>query len=183
MKELLKIFITFAGIGSMTFGGGYTMLPLLKKKCAEKLGWVTDEEIMDYYAIAQCLPGVIAVNTSMLIGKKRKGGAGLISAALGMITPSVIVILVIAVFIRRFLEYQWVRNAFNGIRVAVLALIIEAVIGMWKRGVKDLAGVIIFTACLLVLTLTNITPAAPMLAGAACGILIREGSVFKKKKK
>lgn len=174
MKSLIEIFYVFAGIGALTFGGGYTMLPLLQKNVATKRDWVTNEEITDYYAVAQCLPGIIAVNTAMLIGHKRRGFPGMLAAALGIVFPSVVVILVIALFIQNFLQYEIVRHAFNGIRVAVLALITDAVIKMWKTGVKDLYGLLIFAVSLLLFTFTTLTPIIPLLAGAVCGIVISE---------
>ncbi|MDR1663314.1 MAG: chromate transporter [Clostridiales bacterium] len=179
MKILFEMFFAFAGVGALTFGGGYTMLPLLQKKIAARHGWATDEEIMDYYAIAQGLPGIIAVNTAMLIGHKRKGFPGQIAAALGMAAPSVVVILMIAMFIQNFLHLEWVRHAFAGVRVAVLALITDATVKLWQNGVKDLTGIIIFVIAVLAFTLTPVSPAAPLLAGAVCGIVIKE----RKKKK
>lgn len=174
MKTLWDIFVTFAGIGTLTFGGGYTILPLLQKNIAAKRGWATDEEITDYYAVAQCLPGVIAVNAAMPIGYKRKGIPGMLAAALGVIFPSLLIILFIAAFIQNFLQYEIVANAFNGIRVAVLALITDAVIKMWKSGVKDVWGVAIFAVSLAMFGLTTLSPVAPLIAGAVCGIVIRE---------
>ena len=182
MKELLDIFLAFAGVGALTFGGGYTMLPLLQKSISGKRNWATHEEITDYYAVAQCLPGIIAVNTSMLIGHKKRGFPGMIAAALGMMLPSVVVILIIVMFIDHFLSYEWVAYAFNGIRIAVLVLIAEAVMKMWKGGVKDWVGLVIFAATLAVFTFTNISPVVPLLVGAACGIIIKERKRFTKGK-
>ena len=92
MKELFKLFLTFAKVGCFTFGGGYAMLPLLQKEVVEKNNWATEEELMDYFAIGQCTPGIIAVNTSTFIGYKRKGIIGGIAATLGMVFPSIIII-------------------------------------------------------------------------------------------
>jgi len=184
MKELFRIFYTFFGIGALTFGGGYTMLPLFQKKIAEQRGWASQEEIMDFYAVSQCLPGIIAVNTAMQIGYKQKKIPGLIAAALGMAAPSVLAILIIAAFIQQFMEIGWVRSAFNGIRLAVLALITEAVITMWKNGVKDKAGIIIFVAAFALFTFVDVTPIFPLVAGAACGIIIKERkNIFKSRKR
>jgi chromate transporter len=169
-----NIFIAFAGVGAITFGGGYTMLPLLHKSICAKRGWATEEEINDCYSVSQCLPGIIAVNTAMQLGYKKKGAAGLLSAALGVITPSIIIILLIAMFIQQFMDIEWVRHAFNGIRAGVLALIADAAVRLWKNGVKDLPGIIIFVLALLSLLIFNVSPILPILAGAICGIVIKE---------
>ena len=179
MKDLLQIFYTFFGIGAITFGGGYSMLPLFLKTVAGKHQWATEEEIVDFYSAAQCLPGIIAVNTAMQIGYKKKGVPGLITAAAGMIIPSIIIILIIAAFIGRFLEIAWVGHAFNGIRIAVLALIADAVVNMWKNGVKDVAGLAIFIVSLVIITFIPVTPSAPLITAAVCGIIIKE----RKRKK
>jgi chromate transporter len=177
MRELLEIFIAFAGIGALTFGGGYAMMPLLQKNIAQKRGWAAPEEIMDSYAVAQCLPGIIMVNTSMLLGHKKGGVPGLLAAGLGVVTPSITVIVIIAAFIGRFLEYEWVRHAFNGVQVAVLMLITDAVIKMYKSGVKNVAGIIIFAVTLAALTFVPFVadfPFLPLVAGAVTGIVISE---------
>jgi chromate transporter len=174
LKALLEIFLVFMQIGAFTFGGGYAMMPLLQKNVVEKYGWITSDEVMDYYAMAQCLPGIIMVNTAMLVGYRRKGIPGMITAALAVIFPSVVFILVIALFIHQFLEYGWVRNAFNGIRAAVLALIADAVYKMWKTGVKDIPGILIFAAALGLFTFTGLSPIVPLVVGAVCGIIIME---------
>ena len=96
MKELLVLFLTFAKVGVMTFGGGYAMLPILQREVVENKGWATDEELTDYFAIGQCTPGVIAVNTATFIGYRYKGLAGGILATLGVISPSIIIISVIS---------------------------------------------------------------------------------------
>ena len=174
MRSLLEIFYVFAGVGALTFGGGYTMLPLLQKMVAGRRNWATEEEITDFYAVAQCLPGIIAANTAMLIGHKLKGYPGMLAAALGVITPSILVILVIALFIENLLRYEIAAHAFGGVRVAVLALIFDAAYKMWKTGVKDLGGLLIFTAMLLLLLFAPLSPVLPLLSAAVCGIVIQE---------
>jgi chromate transporter len=174
MKTLLEIFTAFVNIGALTFGGGYSMMPLLQKIIVQKRGWASEEEIMDFYAVAQCLPGIIMVNTAMLIGHKKKGVPGMVAAALGIISPSILVILIIAAFMERFMEYEWVRHAFNGIRAAVLALIVDAVIKMWKNGVKDVLGLVIFAAALGLFTFTGLSPVVPLCVGAVCGIIRKQ---------
>ena len=147
MKELADLFITFARIGGLTFGGGYAMLPMLQREVVEKRGWAANEELMDYYAIGQCTPGIIAVNTATFIGNKTKGVIGGIVATLGVVCPSLIIISIIAAFISNFAELAAVRNAFAGIRVCVVVLILNAVIKLGKASVKDAVGAAIFSLC------------------------------------
>lgn len=116
MKELLDMFLTFARIGGFTFGGGYAMLPMLQKEVVNGRHWATDEELMDYYAIGQCTPGIIAVNTATFVGYKNRGIPGAIAATLGVIAPSLVIIMIIAAFISNFIELSFVSSAFAGIR-------------------------------------------------------------------
>jgi chromate transporter len=106
MKELLQMFWAFSKIGALTFGGGYAMLPIVQREIVETYGWVTDEEVLDYYALAQCSPGVIAVNTAAFIGYKKRGTLGAAVAALGVAFPSLIIILLIASFIAGFSAFR-----------------------------------------------------------------------------
>jgi chromate transporter len=180
LKELWEIFSVFFKIGILTFGGGYTMLPLLQKDVVRRLRWVTDEDIIDYYAISQSLPGIIAGNTAMLIGYKKGGLPGLAAALLGVSFPSVIVILTIALFITNFLHLEAVGHAFKGIRVAVAVLIVNSAASMWKSGVKDKACAVIFLAAFLAFTMSKISPAVPVVLGAAAGVALKKTGKGKK---
>ena len=143
MKELFDLFWTFCKIGALTFGGGYAMLPLIQREIVENKKWSTEKEILDYYAVGQCTPGVIAVNTATFIGYKLKGIIGGIVATLGVIFPSIVIILIIATFLQNFADLAIVQSAFAGIRVAVVALIITTVVKLIKSSIKDYLGVII----------------------------------------
>ena len=173
MKELITLFCSFFKIGIMTFGGGYAMLPMLEREIVVNHKWSTMEEIMDYFAIGQCTPGVIAVNTATFIGYKRKHIIGGIVATLGVITPSIIIISLIAGILDRVSDNPYVKHAFAGISVAVCALLIQAIIKMGKSGVKDVFTAIV-AVCALALTLVfNLSPIiVVILAGIA-------GSVYK----
>ena len=127
MKELFDLFLAFERIGALTFGGGYAMLPMLQKEVVDKYHWATEDELMDYYAIGQCTPGIIAVNTATFIGYKRRGLIGAAFSTLGMVFPSLVIITVIAAFIQNFAHIEAVQHAFAGIRVAVCVLILTAV--------------------------------------------------------
>lgn len=172
MKELWELFSVFFRIGAFTFGGGYAMLPLIQKEVVEKKQWATDEEVIDYYAIGQSTPGIIAVNTATFIGYNQKGIIGAIVATLGIIVPSLIIIIIIAYSFMHFQDNQIVQHAFAGIRVAVSVLVLNAVVRMWKTTVKDYVGVIIFVISFLLIAFTDISPIIIIIATAAAGILL-----------
>ena len=133
MNILLDLFLTFARIGGLTFGGGYAMLPILQRDVAETKKWTTEEELMDYYAIGQCTPGIISVNVATFIGYKKAGFLGALVATLGIVVPSFIVIFLISMFLDNFLEITIVANAFKGIKVGVGLLILDAAITMINK--------------------------------------------------
>jgi len=173
LKELLTLFLTFAKVGVMTFGGGYAMLPILQREVVENKGWATDEELSDYFAIGQCTPGVIAVNTATFIGQKRRGILGGIVATLGVVFPSLVIIAALAGVITTFSHLAWVRHAFAGIRVCVCVLIFNAVLKLWKGAVKDVWGLVIFLVILALSVFTKLSPIIYVLAAAVAGLLIK----------
>lgn len=173
MKELLEMFVIFARIGGFTFGGGYAMLPMLQKEVVNGKHWATEEELMDYYAIGQCTPGIIAINTATFIGYKIKGIPGAVMATLGVITPSLVIITVIAAFISNFMELSFVNSAFNGIRACVCVLILDAVIKLAKKSVIDAATVIIFLIVLAVSLFTGLSPAILVVAAGIAGVILK----------
>lgn len=173
MKELLQLFLTFAKLGAITFGGGYAMLPILSREIVIKRNWATEQEIADYYAIGQCTPGVISVNTATLIGEKRKGILGGIAATLGFITPSMFIIIIIATFIQNFADLDIVKDAFAGVRICVCVLIFSAVRKLFKGSVVDVVTAIIFVCVLLVSIFTSISPIIFVLIAGIIGLLIK----------
>ena len=173
MKEYLDLFLTFARIGGLTFGGGYAMLPMLQQEVVDRRGWATNEELMDYYAIGQCTPGVIAVNTATFVGNKTKGTLGGIFATLGVVFPSLVIITIIAAFIRNFAELEVVKNAFAGIRVCVFVLILNAVVKLGKSSIKDAVTVAIFLAVLLGAVLVDASPIVFVLLAGVAGVVAR----------
>lgn len=179
MKELLELFFTFCRIGGFTFGGGYAMLPMIQKEIVQEKKWATDEEIMNYYAVGQCTPGVIAVNAATFIGHKHRGIPGAIFATLGVITPSVIIISIIAAFISNFAHIPAVRHALAGISVVISVLVLNAVISLWKKGVKNFFGIIVFALSFLTAVFTNFSPIYTVLAAILCGILYGKKSSVK----
>ena len=171
--ELFELFISFAKIGVLTFGGGMAMLPMLQRELVENRKWVTEEEILDYFAIGQCTPGIIAVNTATFVGRKRKGIAGGIIATLGVVFPSLIIITVIAAFLSNFADYPAVKNAFSAIRICVCVLVINAVIKLVKKTVTDLPTALLYAAVVLCSVFLRLSPIIYVLCCALCGILIK----------
>ena len=180
MKELLDLFWTFARIGGLTFGGGYAMLPILQREVVEKRQWVSDEELMDYYAIGQCTPGIIAVNTATFVGQKTKGIIGGIVATLGVVFPSLVIISIIAAFIGNFAHLPAVQNAFAGVRVCVCVLIFNAVTKLWKKSVADKAGLVIFLAVFAGSVLLDLSPVLYVLLAGVAGVVIKQLEVRTK---
>ena len=180
MKELFDLFWTFCKIGALTFGGGYAMLPLIQREIVENKKWSTEKEILDYYAVGQCTPGVIAVNTATFIGYKLRGIIGGIVATLGVIFPSIVIILIIATFLQNFADLAIVQSAFAGIRVAVVALIITTVVKLIKSSIKDYLGVIIAIIAFVISAFIGLSPVYVVIAAALTGF-ISEGLRGDKK--
>lgn len=183
MKILLQLFLVFAKIGGFTFGGGLAMLPMLQKELADKKHWVTEDELMDYYAIGQCTPGIIAVNTATFVGYKIKGVIGAIFATLGMVAPSIVIITVIAAFLQNFQDIVYVQYAFAGIRAAVVALILNTIIKLGKKSLVDFAAIIMFILVTALSLLTNISPALFVIVAGICGIILGGGKKGREKAK
>ena len=183
MNIYLDLFLTFAKIGVCTFGGGYAMLPILQREVVEKKGWATEEELTDYFAIGQCTPGIIAVNTATFVGYKTRGILGSIFATLGIITPSIIIITLIAAFLKNFADLPVVKYAFNGIRACVCVLIFNAVSKLAKKSVVDK---VCLGICIVVLLLSLFSPLSPalivVLAGFA-GVLFKHTGITGGEKK
>ena len=180
MNKLLDLFLTLARIGGLTFGGGYAMLPMLQKEVVEKRGWASEEELMDYYAIGQCTPGIIAVNTATFVGQKTAGIAGGIIATLGVVFPSLIIITIIAAFIQNFSDLAIVQNAFAGIRVCVCVLIFNAVVKLWKKSVIDKPTLAVFLVVFAGSAFFNLSPILFVILAAVAGIPLKNKEVQAK---
>ena len=173
MPKNLELFLTFARISASCFGGGYAMLPFFQRELVLKKKWLTDEQLLDLTAVAQCTPGVIAVNTATFIGQKRRGILGGIAATLGVVFPSLVIIAALAGVITTFSHLAWVQHAFAGIRVCVCVLIFNAVLKLWKGAVKDVWGLVIFLVILALSVFTKLSPIIYVLAAAVAGLLIK----------
>ena len=180
MRIYIDLFLTFFRIGALTFGGGYAMLPMFKKELVQKHNWCTEEDILDYYAIAQCTPGVIAVNTASFIGFRKKGVPGAICATIAVVAPSILIITVIAAFIRHFADNTYVKHALAGIRVAVCALVAVTVFGLFKKNVKDILTALLAVAAFTVTFFLGFSPIIAVIIAAAAGITVK---IIKEKKK
>lgn len=173
MKELFNLFSTFFRIGGLTFGGGYAMLPMLEKEVVDDKKWATSEELLDYYAVGQATPGIIAVNTATFVGYKVKGVIGAVFATAGVILPSLVIIMIIATCLQNFAKYEIIQHAFSGIRVAVAVLIIDAIIKLWKNSVTDKVGIIIFIITFILGVFLNISPIYIVIASALLGLVLK----------
>lgn len=156
MNVYLDLFLTFAKVGVCTFGGGYAMLPILQREVVEKKGWATDEELTDYFAIGQCTPGIIAVNTATFIGYKYKSYLGGVLATLGVVFPSLIIITVIAAFLSNFADIPVVAHALAGVNACVVALIASSVLKLGKTTLKNAVSVGIFVVVLVLAKLSGL---------------------------
>ena len=154
-------------LGVCTFGGGYAMLALLQRIVVDKYHWATEEELMDYYAIGQCTPGIIAINTSTFIGYKQAGLLGAVCATVGFAVPSIVIITVIAAFIQNFADLAIVKHALAGIRVGVCVLILDAVIKLGKKALVNVPSVILF---LIITVLAVLTPISTVVLIVAAGV-------------
>ena len=167
MPLLLDLFCAFFRIGLFTFGGGYAMLPLLQREIVEKKHWATEEELLDYFAVGQCTPGIIAVNTATFVGFKEKKLSGAIFATLGIVSPSLVIITVIAALLSNFAHIAAVQNAFAGIRVAVCVLILNSIVKLWKKSVVDKLTLGVFIAVFLgSVLLSHVSPVVFIVAAA-----------------
>ncbi|HEY5653494.1 MAG TPA: chromate transporter [Pontiella sp.] len=173
--KLLELFFIFVRISAMTIGGGYVMFPLMKHEVVDSKGWLSDEEMMDYYALGQSVPGVIAMNVAALIGYRKLGVAGAFAAAAGMAAPSLVVILLIAAFLVPYFDHPWVQKAFSGIRASVVALLVFAV---WQVGQKSVNSVFkgaVAVGSFLAIVVLEAHPILPLLVGCLVGWVL-----FKK---
>ncbi|MBU5436346.1 chromate transporter [Pseudoflavonifractor sp. MSJ-37] len=171
MRELWKLYRVFFNIGICTFGGGYAMLALLQRTIVEQYHWATEEELMDYYAIGQCTPGIIALNTSTFIGYKRRGIPGGIVASLGFLSPSIVIILIIALFLKNYASLPLVKHAFTGIRACVTILILDAVLKLGKKSVVDKRSWAVFLTVALLSVFTKLSSIVLIVAAGAAGWL------------
>lgn len=178
LKEIWELFFTFAKIGAVTFGGGLSMLPILERELIDKKGWATKEQLLDYYAIGQITPGIIAVNVATFIGYNRRGISGGIFATLGIVFPSLVVITIIYYFLSAFSSNVYVEKAFTGINIAVAALLTKAVVSFAKNTFKSVFAVCCGISTFVLIEFFDINIVVAILLCALVGII--RGFVLNK---
>ena len=171
MKRLIDLFLTFAKIGVCTFGGGLTMLPMLKYELVEKRGWTDEDKLLNYYAVGQCTPGIIAVNTATFVGYDRAGTLGGIVATLGVVFPSVVIILLIAALLSGFMDNVWVGYALAGIRVAVCALLANTCITLAKKSIVDIYSAVVYLLVIVISFVFSVSSILIVVFSAVIGAL------------
>lgn len=179
MSVYLELFWAFFKIGLFTFGGGLAMLPMLEREIVTSRHWATYDELMDYYAIGQCTPGIIAVNTATFVGYSQKKVPGAIVATAGIVAPSLIIITVIAMLMSSFADQPIVQHALGGIRIAVCVLIVQAVIKMYKSGVKNTFGLVMFAAVFVLTYFGLLSAVVVVILAAALGIVYNRWAIRK----
>ena len=191
LKELFNLYFVWFKMGLFTFGGGYAMLPMIQREVVEKYHWASEDEIMDYYAIGQCTPGIIAVNTATFVGFRQRGNSGGIIATLGVVFPSIVIIMIIAAFLQNFADIPAVNHAFAGVRACVCALIASSVLQLRKSTVVDKPTLLIFLVIFLLSIFSgSITAAVPALSflvspvvlvvvAGVCGLSIKAAGRWK----
>ncbi|MDD4569418.1 MAG: chromate transporter [Tepidanaerobacteraceae bacterium] len=172
LKLLLEIFTVFFKIGSFTFGGGYAMIPLIEKEVVENKKWVAEEEVVDVFAVAQSMPGAIAINSATFIGYKISGKKGSLVATIGVILPSFFIITLIAVFFSRFQDTPVVKAVFSGIRPAIVGLISVAAIKVGKASIVDNTGILLSILSVILVVIFDVQAIFVILGGAAVGLAI-----------
>ena len=173
MKVIWELYAAFFRIGLLTFGGGYAMLPMLQSEIVEKRKWATEEEVLNYFAVGQCTPGIIAVNTATFIGYKQKKIPGGIVATLGVISPSILIILIIARVLDHYSANLWVAHAFAGVRVAVCALVLSSIVKLWKSGIKNKWGILLFFAAFILVAFVELSSVWIVLGAIVIGICLQ----------
>ncbi len=172
MKTAFELYISFLKIGSLMFGSGYTMLPLLSHEIVEYRGWITEDELMDAYALSQCVPGVIAVNTAAFVGQKRGGWGGAAAAVLGVITVPIVAILLVATVLMQFWNSPTMVNIFNGVRVAVAAVITSAVVQLIRANVKNWLGIALCVVGFVIIAILHLSPVFVVLLAIVVGLVL-----------
>lgn len=172
MKTFWELYVSFLKIGSLMFGSGYTMLPLLTREVVERRAWITQDELMDVFALSQCVPGVIGVNTAVFIGQKRAGWAGAAAAVLGVVTTPILAILLVATVLMRVWNNPVTVSMFNGVRVAVAAVITSAVVSLVRENVKNWLGIGLCVAGFVLIAILHVSPVFVVLLAVVVGVLL-----------
>ena len=170
-NKVIQLFLSFLKIGTFTFGGGYAMIPLIQREVVDNKQWLSEGDIADVIAIAETTPGPIAINAATFVGYKTKGFKGALAATLGVIIPSFVIIVAIALLFEKYMKYDIVANAFWGIRVAVLGLMIKACISMYKQCPKNVVSYAVAGIALICVGIININALIIIISAAFVGVV------------
>ena len=182
LKKALQLFLTFFKIGAFTFGGGYAMIPLIQKEVVEEKKWITDDDILEIIAIAESTPGPIAINSATFVGYRVCGFWGSFFATLGVVLPSFVIILIISFVLSEFQNIKAVQYAFEGIRAGVLALLIKALWGMYKKTPKNIVSYIVIALSFITVAIID-APVLLVIIGCALFGLISSIIIARREKK
>ncbi|MCT4620469.1 MAG: chromate transporter [Marinisporobacter sp.] len=175
MNELMRMFFIFVKIGTFTLGGGYAMIPLIQEEMVEKNKWIEEDEFIDIIALAQTIPGALAINTSTYIGYRLFGIKGALFGCIGTMLPSVVIIMMVAAFFGRLQENIWVQSVFKGIRPAVVALIVAAVLKLGKTLPKSILNIGWVVGSVLCITVFHIHPILVIVSSGLLGYMLFKG--------
>lgn len=179
IKNLFNLYFSFAKIGTFTIGGGLAMMPMMQSELIEKRKWITDEELIDYYAVGQSTPGIVAVNVATFVGYKQMGIIGGIFATLGMVTPSLIIIMILASLINSINDFPIIQKALKGINVAVAALLTSTIINFMKKTIKKFTNAIFMMISFLLVFVFKLPSFWIILFALLIGVVL----TYKEKKK
>lgn len=179
IKNLFNLYFSFAKIGTFTIGGGLAMMPMMQSELIEKRKWITDEELIDYYAVGQSTPGIVAVNVATFVGYKQMGIVGGIFATLGMVTPSLVIIMVLASLINSINDFPIIQKALKGINVAVAALLTSTIINFMKKTIKKFTNAIFMMISFLLVFVFKLPSFWIILFALLIGVVL----TYKEKKK
>ena len=172
MREYFELFWAFIVVGATAFGGGYAIVPVLDRELIKKRGWLTMDEVLDFYTIAQITPGIILVNLATFVGNKRKGIFGGVLATAGIVLPGVSLMLLVSLFVKNFAEYSVVQHALTGIRLAVCAVILDTIIRLFKGYLKNYKSIVICVIAFALSAVFSISPVYVILGAGLAGFLI-----------
>lgn len=179
IKNLFNLYFSFAKIGTFTIGGGLAMMPMMQSELIEKRKWITDEELIDYYAVGQSTPGIVAVNVATFVGYKQMGIVGGIFATLGMVTPSLVIIMILASLINSINDFPIIQKALKGINVAVAALLTSTIINFMKKTIKKFTNSIFMMISFLLVFVFKLPSFWIILFALLIGVVL----TYKEKKK
>jgi chromate transporter len=180
MVGLFQIFLVFLKIGAFTFGGGLAMIPVIKREIVAK-GWINDDELADYISVSQTAPGMIAINIATLVGLHLRGRKGALMAVLGVVLPSIIVIILIATGLRHFSEIPLIVSALNGINLVVIVLLVYAIFDIGKNAIKDMFTLVYAILCFALIYFLDVPTYLVILLSFLLGTLLTLYHIYKRR--